>query len=374
MSRVSILVRPEPGHIVPTLRLATFLRDRGHHVCYLTVSQYQAFFDRLGFECVALPVPREDARDRDVEDIWSPPANGLTLKRSLEAGVVAQGSSWAGFFAGSLARSTPDLVICDSSIATPAGAAIARSIGRPLVSVAPLLPSEPQSYLPELVLCPFEFTMPEESALRQRGRYFCEPSVWHDETRRRPEGLEAVLNDDRPLVFCSLGTQSTAYGAAGMVLRAVIEAFEDLPSHQLLIAASGLYDGLAQEPRPANVRVVPSVPQLSVLERAAVIITHGGMGTLKEAIMAKVPSIVIPFAYDQPANARRVEYHGIGRACPPSSCTRDHIRELVLEVSDHSTTFHRLANLSAIFRRHESECRAGTLLLQALSGAPLTRD
>jgi MGT family glycosyltransferase len=174
--------------------------------------------------------------------------------------------------------------------------------------------------------------------------------------------------DPRPLVYCSLGTQSLNYGEARSVLMAIIAAFDGLPGYQLLMAATALYDDLSEEPLPENVRLVASAPQLSVLERAAAIITHGGMSTIKEAIMASVPSIVIPFAYDQPANGRRVEYHGLGRACAPPSCRPETLREIVLDVAGHQAWRRRVAAMSAIFWQRESECRAGHLLLDALAG------
>ena len=41
-------------------------------------------------------------------------------------------------------------------------------------------------------------------------------------------------------------------------------------------------------------------------------ITHGGLGTIKECILLGVPMVVFPLMRDQPFNAARVAYHGIG--------------------------------------------------------------
>ena len=41
-------------------------------------------------------------------------------------------------------------------------------------------------------------------------------------------------------------------------------------------------------------------------------INHGGLGTIKECIYFGVPMIVFPMMRDQPGNAARVAYHGLG--------------------------------------------------------------
>jgi len=39
---------------------------------------------------------------------------------------------------------------------------------------------------------------------------------------------------------------------------------------------------------------------------------HGGFGSVKEAIFMGVPTLLIPLYYDEPGNAARVVYHGLG--------------------------------------------------------------
>ena len=360
MARVSILMRPEAGHITPTLRLAGLIRDRGHAVCYVTVSQFQPFFERLGFGCVTMKVC--DVDDRPVDDIWNAPPSvaGIRRVRSWRPGDLVE----------ALRRSAPDLLVCDVTAAGLFDMLPAQTLGCPVIALGLFPPMPPPVRLPQIVLCPIEFTTPDEPA-RQYRCHYCEPSVWRPQERSRADSAGFSPDESGRRVYCSLGTQSRDYAEARSVLLAIMAAFADLPSYQLLIAASGLYEAVVHEPRPKNVRVVPSVPQLSVLAQADLVITHGGIGTLKEAIMAAVPMIVIPFRYDQPANAWRVQHHGIGRACPPASCTPADIRCLVRDISSDAVTRRRAAAMSAIFWRRESESRAAHLLLNILSGEPL---
>jgi UDP:flavonoid glycosyltransferase YjiC (YdhE family) len=60
------------------------------------------------------------------------------------------------------------------------------------------------------------------------------------------------------------------------------------------------------------VTVLESAPQLAVLRRARAMITHAGLGSVKECVMLGVPMVAVPLDVDQPANAARIAYHGLG--------------------------------------------------------------
>jgi UDP:flavonoid glycosyltransferase YjiC (YdhE family) len=64
-----------------------------------------------------------------------------------------------------------------------------------------------------------------------------------------------------------------------------------------------------------NVLFLKKVPQLKVLEKADLFITHGGFGGIKEAIFYKVPMLVYPLDmhYDQNGNAFKIEHFGLGK-------------------------------------------------------------
>jgi UDP:flavonoid glycosyltransferase YjiC (YdhE family) len=60
------------------------------------------------------------------------------------------------------------------------------------------------------------------------------------------------------------------------------------------------------------VRVERFVAHGPVLERAAAVVTHSGMGIVQKAIAAGVPIAAVPFGRDQPEVARRVVEAGAG--------------------------------------------------------------
>ena len=106
----------------------------------------------------------------------------------------------------------------------------------------------------------------------------------------------------------------------------------------LLPLAHALDPGILGEQRP-GAHVASYVSQRAVLERCAVVICHGGYGTLLDAVDAAVPLIVVPFGADQFINAATVERLGIGLVIDEESMTpqvtRAAVDRLVGEGSEH---------------------------------------
>jgi UDP:flavonoid glycosyltransferase YjiC (YdhE family) len=74
----------------------------------------------------------------------------------------------------------------------------------------------------------------------------------------------------------------------------------------------------AQLPRdvPKDVQAFGYLPFSEVLPRAALLVHHGGIGTLAQTIKAGIPHLVVPCAHDQFDNGWRIEQLGVGRSIP----------------------------------------------------------
>lgn len=70
---------------------------------------------------------------------------------------------------------------------------------------------------------------------------------------------------------------------------------------------------------PLGVQHLAYEPLGYVLPRAAAVVHHGGIGTLSEGLLAGIPQLVMPMAYDQPDNAARLVSIGVGLAIKPRS-------------------------------------------------------
>ena len=112
-----------------------------------------------------------------------------------------------------------------------------------------------------------------------------------------------------PVLYASLGT---VFNADPQLLRTFATALAPLGGTVVVSTGQTRPDALA--PLPPNVLVRRSVPQLEVLARAALFVTHGGMNSVNEAMYAGVPMLVVPQGADQPMVARRIAELGAGLA------------------------------------------------------------
>ncbi len=125
-----------------------------------------------------------------------------------------------------------------------------------------------------------------------------------------PEWL-ASLGTDRPLVYITAGSEVTATLAPWA---AALEALADLDVDAIATIGPTL-DPATLGVLPANVRVERFVPQHLVLDRAAVVASHGGAGTVLGAAVHGVPQLLFPIAADQWENADAVARAGAGVVC-----------------------------------------------------------
>lgn len=70
---------------------------------------------------------------------------------------------------------------------------------------------------------------------------------------------------------------------------------------------------------PSNFFAVGSVPHTWLFQRVSMVVHHGGAGTSHTAARAGVPSVVLPFAGDQPFWARRLADVGVAPAFIPAA-------------------------------------------------------
>lgn len=164
----------------------------------------------------------------------------------------------------------------------------------------------PHLKVPTLVTCTPGFDFPRASG----GLHYLGPCV--DRERAEPPLPPELASGDAPLILCSLGSHGDRVRAHRHFFQAVIDAVSRRPEWRLLMAVGGQVGADGFGPLPSNVTVMDRVPQLSALKRASVMITHGGLNSVKECICLGVPMIVQPLVFDQPGNAARVVHHGLG--------------------------------------------------------------
>ena len=78
-------------------------------------------------------------------------------------------------------------------------------------------------------------------------------------------------------------------------------------------------------------------------------ITNGGMNTIKECISLEVPMIVLPVKYDQHGNAARVVYHGLGVRGNLKSITPLCLSGLIHQISNNSSFIKNIKKMKKKF-------------------------
>jgi MGT family glycosyltransferase len=132
----------------------------------------------------------------------------------------------------------------------------------------------------------------------------------------------------RPTVLVSLGT---VFHRTPGLHETILAALRDEPLN-LLVALGFDQDPSRLGPLPPHVRVQPTIPQAALLPHCALLVSHGGFNSVKEALAEGVPLVIIPIAGDQPYCAKRCQALGVGRVVGPAERNATVIREAVRTV------------------------------------------
>jgi len=135
--------------------------------------------------------------------------------------------------------------------------------------------------------------------------------------------------DERPLALVAF---STSFQDHVGVLQRIIDAAAGLPV-RLLVTLGGTIrpDELSAH---ENSCLVETAPHNAVLRQTALVITHGGHGTVARSLVHRKPMLIVPHGRDQNDNAARVVARGAGlmlAAGSPAGEFAEAIRRLLTE-------------------------------------------
>jgi MGT family glycosyltransferase len=101
------------------------------------------------------------------------------------------------------------------------------------------------------------------------------------------------------------------------VFRSITQAALGLKELQFVLAVGGQLDPKQLGDVPANVIVVSHAPQIELLKRSSLCITHGGLNTALESLSSGVPMVALPVTNDQPGVAARITNKKAGVVISP---------------------------------------------------------
>ena len=176
--------------------------------------------------------------------------------------------------------------------------------------------------------------------------------------------------DGRPLIYASLGTLQNRLAE---IFATIARAVEPLDAQLVISLGAADQDAAAIASHlPGDPIVVSVAPQLALLARASLVISHAGLNTSLESLTQGVPLVAIPITNDQPGVARRLEWLGLAEVVLPRELSTRRLQRAVQRVLQ--TPGYRLraeqraAEIAAVNGLH----RAAEIVEQAVtSNAPV---
>jgi len=219
--------------------------------------------------------------------------------------------------------------------------------------------------VPELVVHAAELELPRLHALEGPGAYIgpCTDLPVITTPIDLPAG-------SRPFIFVSLGTVNLQHtDRLRKRYRAVLEAIADTKDWRAVIATSdeattALLAGC--NPCPERVFIKTWVGRGEYLAEADAVVNHGGSASVKEAILAGRPMLVLPHRVDQPGMAARVVFHGLGFMHRGADSNR--IKFLIAQLLADAAYRHRVEAMRNIFKKYDDQQIAVSILENAAAG------
>ncbi|GAC1373992.1 MAG: glycosyltransferase [Ktedonobacteraceae bacterium] len=383
MAKVLFFNVPAHGHTNPTLPLVAELVRRGEQVIYYSSEPFRAAIEQAG------------ATFRGVDDFYNEQVYvdenlvrfGYTLIRITQALIPA--------ILPDVIADKADYIIYDSLCVW--GRCIAQILRAPAIASVSALAS-PHSMLHREVLASLPAVMPEMirslfEGRRELTKFLAITKQLHETYHIPRLQLADVYNniadlnivystrqlqiypnsfDERfkfvgPLIgarseapsfpFDELGGEPVIYISLGTVFndkeafyRLCLEAFSDLNS-RVVMSVGNKTDVSQLGTIPKNFIVKPFVPQLQLLQRTALFITHAGMNSVSEGLAAGVPLLMIPQAADQHFIAQRLQQLGAGKMLRSTRLNAQRLREAAEEILAQPAFRQVSANIGASFRQ-----------------------
>ena len=162
-----------------------------------------------------------------------------------------------------------------------------------------------------------------------------------------------------PLIYASMGT---ILNGQAEVFRTIVAGVAEHKGTQLVLSIGDQLDPKQIGPVPSNAIIVNQVPQLELLKRASVCITHAGLNTVLESLAEGVPQVAIPVTFDQPGVAARIAAKNTGVTLPFAKLTSDRLSRLLGEVLNDPVYRKNARKFQGIINKRNGLCMAADIV------------
>jgi UDP:flavonoid glycosyltransferase YjiC (YdhE family) len=148
-----------------------------------------------------------------------------------------------------------------------------------------------------------------------------------------PAAVAEALMTERPVAYFTLGTVKNTDTTDFSTALTALEIWDGV-----VVATTGRQLDLDElGPIPSNIVVAEFVPQAAVIERAELLVSHSGSGTMLGGLVHGVPQVALPRGTDQPQNAALLARAGAGVVVAPEDYAAETIAAAITAVTEQSS-------------------------------------
>jgi MGT family glycosyltransferase len=184
-----------------------------------------------------------------------------------------------------------------------------------------------------------------------------------------PAELAQFLDSGPPPIVFTFG--SSAVWIARDFFRESIEAARRLGQRAVVLVGD---DRNRPSSLPDGMIAIDYAPYETLLPRASVVIHHGGVGTTAQGLLAGVPTLIVPFAFDQSDNADRAQRLGTSRTVYRNKYRADHVAKELNQLLTRPDYKQNAAHISSQLKQENGPARAADLIEKVLSKTPLGHE
>src|SRR5262247_4080507 len=186
---------------------------------------------------------------------------------------------------------------------------------------------------------------------------------WHDGHGRIPVEFPWERLTGEPIVYVSMGTLQNGVTET---FRAVTASARRLKNLQFVLAIGNQIAPEEIGETASNVLTVAYAPQIELLKRSSLCITHAGLNTVLEALGSGVPLLATPITNDQPGVAARIAHKKVGLVISQDNLYSSDLPALITHAVEDSTLRANAEHLSESICETDGLATAATLIEKAL--------
>jgi zeaxanthin glucosyltransferase len=228
---------------------------------------------------------------------------------------------------------------------------------------------QPYSQLLQLNQQPAEFEFPRQHL--PKCLHFTGP--YSNQASRDAIAFPFDKLTGKPLIYASLGTIQNPLKLR-WIFQKIAESCIGI-NVQLVISLGGSGSPESFSNLPGNPVVVKYAPQLELLQKAALTITHAGLNTTLESLNNGVPMVAIPITHDHPGVAARIAWTGTGEVVRLSRLNVPSLRDAIQRVLTEDSYRKNVLRLQQAIHRAGGLKQAANLVEQVIcTGKPVWRE